>query len=71
VSYFREVYRTLKSDRLFKFQVQGHEIGELDTWLGESFTAAELESLAAEIGFIPLRSEGEGTQYFWNWWLRS
>jgi SAM-dependent methyltransferase len=70
VSNLREVHRTLKPGCLFKFQVQGQEMEETDTWLGAGFTAEEIRSLAAEIGFTPVRSSGEGTQYFWNWWIR-
>jgi cyclopropane fatty-acyl-phospholipid synthase-like methyltransferase/glycosyltransferase involved in cell wall biosynthesis len=70
VSYFREVHRTLKPGCLFKFQVQGQEMKKTDTWIGAGFSAEEISSLAAEIGFTPIRSSGEGTQYFWNWWLR-
>ena len=70
ISNLREVHRTLKPDCLFKFQVQGSELDETDTWKGAGFTGAEMASLAAEIGFTPSASSGEGTQYFWNWWLR-
>jgi SAM-dependent methyltransferase/glycosyltransferase involved in cell wall biosynthesis len=70
ISNLREVHRTLKPDCLFKFQVQGRELEETDTWKGAGFTGEEMASLAAEIGFEPLASSGEGTQYFWNWWQR-
>ncbi|HEV2773121.1 MAG TPA: class I SAM-dependent methyltransferase [Thermoleophilaceae bacterium] len=71
--YLREVHRVLKPGRLFKFQVQGTSgekfaALEKDTWLGVGFSAAEMDALAAEIGFEVLKSEGEGTQYFWHWW---
>ena len=71
--YLREVNRVLKPGRLFKFQVQGTSgekfaALEKNTWLGVGFSAAEMAALAAEIGFEVLRSEGEGTQYFWQWW---
>ena len=75
VSCIREVHRTLKPGGLFKFQVQGYPLarsdpGEADTWVGVSFDADELRRIAAETGFTISASEGEGTQYFWNWWLR-
>ncbi len=71
--YLREVHRVLKPGRVFKFQVQGTSgekfaALEKNTWLGVGFSAAEMDALAAEIGFEILRSEGEGTQYFWHWW---
>ncbi len=71
--YLREVSRVLKPGRVFKFQVQGTSgerfaALEKNTWLGVGFSAAEMYALAAEIGFEVLRSEGEGTQYFWQWW---
>jgi SAM-dependent methyltransferase len=71
VAYLREVHRTLKKDRLFKFQVQGGYLEETDTWLGVGFTEQEMLDLADEIGFEVLRMSGQGTQYFWNWWLRN
>lgn len=71
--YLREVHRVLKPGRLFKFQVQGGSDEKFaalkkNTWLGVGFSAAEMDALAAEIGFEVLRSEGAGTQYFWHWW---
>jgi ubiquinone/menaquinone biosynthesis C-methylase UbiE/glycosyltransferase involved in cell wall biosynthesis len=69
-SYFREVRRTLKPGCLFKFQVQGGDVPDPDTWLGAGFTETELQSLAKEIGFTSIRTEGAGRQYFWSWWVR-
>src|SRR5262249_53624891 len=45
IGYFREVHRTLKPGKLFKFQVQGQEIAKTDTWQGAGFTADEMTSL--------------------------
>ena len=71
VSYMEEVHRTLKSGRLFKFQVKGADFGgETDTWRGVGFSEQEMLRLAGETGFDVLRMEGQGTQYFWNWWIR-
>lgn len=74
--YLREVNRVLKPGCLFKFQVQGTSgekfaALEKDTWLGVGFSAEEMDALAAEIGFEVIKSEGEGTQYFWHWWRAS
>jgi SAM-dependent methyltransferase len=70
VGYLKDVHRTLKKDRLFKFQIQGGYLEETDTWLGVGFTEQEMMNLADEIGFEVLRMSGQGTQYFWNWWIR-
>jgi ubiquinone/menaquinone biosynthesis C-methylase UbiE len=71
VAYLREAYRTLRPGSVFKFQVMGVVVeGERDTWVGVGFTEDELRVLAGEIGFDVVRSEGAGTQYFWNWWRR-
>jgi SAM-dependent methyltransferase len=71
VNYMEEVHRTLKSGRLFKFQVQGfvHQT-ETDTWLGVGFSEQDMLEIADRLGFEVLQMEGQGTQYFWNWWLR-
>jgi SAM-dependent methyltransferase/glycosyltransferase involved in cell wall biosynthesis len=70
VSYFREVHRTLKPGCLFKFQVQGGKIARPTTWLGVGFSEDEMTQLAGDLGFETLDASGQGTQYFWNWWLR-
>jgi SAM-dependent methyltransferase len=70
VSYFREVHRTLKPGRLFKFQVQGVSPAVPDTWDGVGFSEDELRELADTIGFEVVRMEGSGTEHFWNWWAR-
>jgi SAM-dependent methyltransferase len=69
VSYFREVHRTLKPGRLFKFQVQGVAPPVPNTWDGVGFTEQELQELAGDNGFEVLKMEGQGTEYFWNWWI--
>jgi hypothetical protein len=35
-----------------------------------AFSEEELVELAQDIGFDVLRMEGQGTEYFWNWWVR-
>jgi SAM-dependent methyltransferase len=70
VDYFNEVHRTLKSGRLFKFQVQGVAPAAPDTWNGVGFSEQELRELAAAIGFDVVRMEGQGTEFFWNWWRK-
>jgi ubiquinone/menaquinone biosynthesis C-methylase UbiE len=70
VEYLEEVHRTIKPGRLFKFQVQGVQLEQTDTWLGVGFSEQEMRELADEIGFEVLAMTGQGTQYFWNWWTR-
>jgi SAM-dependent methyltransferase len=69
-NYFREVHRVLKSGRVFKFQVQGAPQAVPDTWNGVGFSEEDLLELADQIGFHVLKMEGQGTEYFWNWWVR-
>ena len=75
ISNIREVRRVLRPGSIFKFQVQGAALDrpedEADTWVGVSFGAEELRRIADEIGFTVEASEGEGTQYFWQWWVRN
>lgn len=75
VGMLADAHRVLKPGGLLKFQVQGcveHWYVEApkDTWTGVSFSVEETAVLAAELGFDVLRTEGAGTQYFWNWWRR-
>jgi SAM-dependent methyltransferase len=71
-SNLREVHRTLKPGGAFKFQVKDTDLErQPDTWVGISFDGEELRRLASEIGFTVERSEGEGTQYLWQSWLRN
>ena len=71
-NYIREVWRVLKSGRLFKFQVQGVplEEGAADTWLGVGYTEDEMREVAARIGFEMRYSHDAGTQYFWLWFFK-
>jgi SAM-dependent methyltransferase len=72
-SYVREVQRVLKPGRLFKFQVQGGQfenVQPLSTWLGASYTCAEMEELAERSGFELRYAHGEGTQDFWVWMFK-
>jgi ubiquinone/menaquinone biosynthesis C-methylase UbiE len=72
-NYLREVHRCLKPNAVFKFQVQGNTTIESvkdDTWVGAPIGCDEAKSLAKRCGFELLRSSGEGTQYFWLWFLK-
>jgi SAM-dependent methyltransferase len=69
-NYLREVYRTLRKNRVFKFQVNGFTGDEYvrtpkDTWLGVSFSKEEISSIASANGFQIVTITGEGSQYMW------
>jgi len=72
-NYVRETSRLLRPGALFKFQVQGYPLVDLDpndTWTGVSFSRQDA-ILLAEVGKFELRhSIGEGTQYFWLWFFK-
>jgi SAM-dependent methyltransferase len=68
-SYVRESARVLRPGGFFKFQVQGDQSAEYrrqkrDTWMGETFSAAEVDRMLSGAGFSGIASEGAGTQYF-------
>ncbi|HYM13156.1 MAG TPA: class I SAM-dependent methyltransferase [Bryobacterales bacterium] len=68
-SYVRESARVLRPGGFFKFQVQGDLSAEYrrqkrDTWMGETFSAAEVDQVLPAAGFSRIASEGAGTQYF-------
>lgn len=71
-SYVAEVARVLKPGALFKFQVQGAEIGDadLDTWNGVGFTVDQARELAERNGFDLRFHHGAGDQYFRLWFFR-
>ena len=72
-TYVREVYRCLKPGAIFKFQVQGTSgvrIARDDTWVGVPMSLADARALAGRCGFELLSASGQGTQYFWLWFLK-
>jgi len=75
VANIREIHRVLKAGRIFKFQVQGtqdphYNAMPKDTWHGVAFSEAEMRTVASQCGFTVADMEGQGTQYFWQWWVR-
>ncbi|HLH31357.1 MAG TPA: class I SAM-dependent methyltransferase [Terriglobia bacterium] len=66
-NYIRETWRVLRSNSLFKFQLQGYPIAErhADTWVGVGFSEADIADCAARCGFQIKKTEGAGTQDFW------
>jgi ubiquinone/menaquinone biosynthesis C-methylase UbiE len=72
-TYIREVYRCLKPDTIFKFQVRGEtnvRSNIEDTWVGVPVSLPDAHALAARCGFELIRAAGQGTQYFWLWFLK-
>lgn len=72
-SYVRDVYRCLKRGAVFKFQAQGDtniQTKTADSWVGVPMSLADAQDLAGRCGFELLRSSGEGSQYFWLWFLK-
>ena len=72
-NYVREVHRCLKPGSVFKFQVQGDtgiQSAQDDSWVGVPMSLADARALAKRCGFWLIRSSGQGTQYFWLWFLK-
>ncbi len=68
-NYVREAARVLKPRGAFKFQLNGDQSPEYlaherDTWLGETFSFGQAETMLARAGFSLLAVEGIGTQFF-------
>jgi SAM-dependent methyltransferase len=70
IAYLRAVHRTLKIGRLFKFEVEGAPTSAAGNGGGLGFSELEILELADKLGFEVLKMEGQGTQHFWNWWIR-
>jgi ubiquinone/menaquinone biosynthesis C-methylase UbiE len=72
-NYVREVHRCLKPGAIFKFQVQGDTClhsAQDETWVGVPLSLADAKALAERAGFELICASGEGTQYFWLWFLK-
>ena len=71
-NYISETWRVLHPGSLFKFQVQGHPIGEdqADTWVGAGFSEEQMKEIAVRSGFHIKDSSGAGTQYYWLTFLK-
>jgi cyclopropane fatty-acyl-phospholipid synthase-like methyltransferase len=72
-NYVRGVYRLLRPGGLFKFQVQGAELGGIDpagSWVGAPFSEAEARAMAARCGFEMRYQAGGGDQYYWLWYFK-
>jgi len=73
-NYVREAHRLLKPGGLFKFQVQGASLSEVDpagSWVGAPFTEAEARAMACRCGFEMRYHTGAGDQYFWLWYFKA
>jgi ubiquinone/menaquinone biosynthesis C-methylase UbiE len=72
-NYLREIARLLRDGALFKFEVQGFvglESKPGDTWLGVSFSDAQVVELAERCGFEARHRIGAGTDQFWLWFFK-
>ena len=66
-NYIKETWRVLRPGSLFKFQVQGYPIpdDETNTWLGASFSEAQMRGIAARYRFQIRNSDGAGMESYW------
>jgi SAM-dependent methyltransferase len=72
-NYVREVHRLLRPGGLFKFQVQGAQLGRTDphdSWVGIPFTEEQARQMAQRCGFEMRYHCGAGDQYFWLWYFK-
>jgi SAM-dependent methyltransferase len=72
-SYVAEVARLLRPGSLFKFQVQGSPLVEVnpeETWVGVPISLEKAAELAGRHGFELRYTVGEGTEEFWLWLFR-
>lgn len=71
-SYVREVSRLIRSDSLFKFQMQGADVqsSSEDTWIGVGYSEEQARRLAEQTGFEMRYTRGAGTQDFWLWFFK-
>jgi SAM-dependent methyltransferase len=63
----------VRAGAVFKFQVQGDtgiQIAKDDTWVGVPMSLADARALAEGSQFELLCASGQGTQYFWLWFLK-
>jgi SAM-dependent methyltransferase len=66
---FRESARVLKHGGTLKIQLNGDQSPgyvshQRDTWLGETYSVAEVNALLEHSGLTAMAMEGAGTQYF-------
>ena len=72
-SYIAEVSRLLRPGALFKFQVQGSPLVEInpeETWVGVPISQQKAKALAESHKFEFRYSVGEGTEEFWLWFFK-
>jgi SAM-dependent methyltransferase len=72
-SYIAEVGRLLRPGALFKFQVQGSPLVEVnpeETWVGVPISQTRAEALAAGHNFELRYSVGAGEEEFWLWFFK-
>jgi SAM-dependent methyltransferase len=73
-SYVREVNGLLRPGGLFKFQVQGSSLVEVEpdnTWVGVPFTERDAREMAQRCGFELRYEHGAQDQYYWLWCFKT
>jgi len=65
---FKEVYRVLKKDGLFKVRIRSEKDASMDSWwAGASYTKKEAWKLCASTGFFVIKTEVVKTYGLWLW----
>jgi len=69
-NYIREVHRVLTPGALFKFEVQGKPVKEINTWVGVTITPERAQQMADATGFELRQQDGIDTQDYWLWFVK-
>ncbi len=71
LEYMREIARVLKPGGVFHGQFSGlAHSGDINTWTGVVFSAADIRAFTRENGLQLLHLDGEHTQYMWTTWKK-
>lgn len=67
---FKEIARILKKKGLAKIQVRGEVVVKGNWFYGPSFSKSQVEEILSVLPVEILRTEGEGSRYFWIWFKK-